>query len=167
MSGRRPGRAVEAFIASLQRAASCVTSAVLIREPRLPGRHPALRFGDDVAPLRGVHPLALRVLVEYAAEEGEPVRWTVRTAGYRYEFQHADGPTLLAYHWHPVGISPITTPHLHLAGTLGGIDLSKAHLPTGLVTLQDVLRFAIADLGVLPLRNDWSAVLEESGSVAP
>ena len=126
-------------------------------------------FAAEPARLRGDRPLDFLVLVEYAIEEAasDLARWTTRMAGYRFELRHADGPTLLAYHWHPTGVSPITFPHLHIGGSVRSVDLSKAHLPTGHVSLQDVLRFAIADLGVLPLRNDWSAVLEESGSVAP
>lgn len=80
-------------------------------------------------------------------------------ASYAYEIQHAAGSMILAYHWHPAGVSPITFPHLHLGGVLAGIDLSKAHLPTGHVSLQGILRFAVADLGVAPLRADWQAIL--------
>jgi hypothetical protein len=64
-----------------------------------------------------------------------------------------------AYHWHPVGASHVTSPHLHLGGQIGDIDLSKLHFPTGAVALPDVLRFAIADLGVEPLRADWRDLL--------
>jgi hypothetical protein len=100
----------------------------------------------------------LLVTVELGSERGDG-GWVARVAGYRYEFRHADGPMLLAYHWHPVGVSPVTHPHLHLGGSLGGLDLSKAHLPTGPVALPDVLRFAIEDLGVEPLRAGWRDLL--------
>ena len=66
---------------------------------------------------------------------------------------------ILAYHWHPVGVSPVTAPHLHLGGQLMDVDVGKAHLPTGVVSLQAVLRLAIADLGVAPLRDEWREVL--------
>lgn len=99
----------------------------------------------------------LSVLHDLALDRSD--RWIARTVGYAYEIQHADGRMLLAYHWHPVGLSPVTTPHFHLGGTLGGIDLSKAHLPSGVVLLHDLLRFAIADLGVEPRRDDWREVL--------
>ncbi|HUG16929.1 MAG TPA: hypothetical protein VMM78_18115 [Thermomicrobiales bacterium] len=35
----------------------------------------------------------------------------------------------------------------------------RAHIPTGQVFIDDVVRFAIADLGVEPLRSDWDSVL--------
>ena len=83
----------------------------------------------------------------------------VTVVGYRSELRLVDGPMLLAYHWHPVGVSPVTTPHLHLSGAVAGVDLTKAHLPTGHVTLQDVVRFVITEWGVRPRRDDWPAVL--------
>lgn len=81
-------------------------------------------------------------------------------AGYAYEISYPHGPMVLAYHWHPAGRRHGTTPHLHLGVRLDSIDPSKVHLPTGVVPLQDVLRFAIADLEVEPLRDDWRAVLD-------
>ena len=86
-------------------------------------------------------------------------RWAARMSGYAFELQHADGPMILAYHWHPVGVSPVTWPHLHLAGQVASVPFDKAHLPTGHVTLQAVLHFAISDLGVEPIRDDWQAIL--------
>lgn len=70
---------------------------------------------------------------------------------------------LLAYHWHPQGRSPITTPHLHLGSGSGAIDLlTGAHLPTGTVTLVDIVRMAVGELGVRPLRGDWAAILDRA-----
>ena len=161
MFGRRPARAVETFVASLQRAVSCVTPAILIRKPTASAGSPALGLAAEPARLRGDRAFDLIVLIEYAVAEARngSGQWTVHVAGYRYEFRLADGPMLLAYHWHPVGVSPIMSPHLHIGGSVRNVDLSKRHLPTGHVTLQDVLRFAVVDLGVAPLRDDWQAVL--------
>ena len=42
-----------------------------------------------------------------------------------------------------------------------GLDrLSVAHVPTGPVMLEAVLRLAIQELGVRPARTDWLAVLD-------
>jgi len=50
----------------------------------------------------------------------------------------------------------MTTPHLHLGGGVAAWrpDFAKAHIPTGLVTLEDVLLLAIEELilDVEPLR---------------
>jgi hypothetical protein len=84
--------------------------------------------------------------------------WSAAIAGYWYELSYADERELLAYHWHPGGVSPITWPHLHVSAPVAPIDLTRGHLPTGPVSLPAVLRCAIGDLGVRPSRRDWAAV---------
>jgi hypothetical protein len=43
---------------------------------------------------------------------------------------------------------------------MGSEALARAHVPSGAVLLEDVLRLAIEDLGVRPARADWSDVLD-------
>lgn len=72
---------------------------------------------------------------------------------------------MLAYHWHPDANSPVTVPHVHLGSIVlkrDGVIDHKSHLPTGRVPLQQVLRLAITDFDVKPLRPDWSEVLDET-----
>jgi hypothetical protein len=38
--------------------------------------------------------------------------------------------------------------------------LNEFHLPTGLVAIEDIVRFCIVDLGVRPLSCDWEAILQ-------
>jgi hypothetical protein len=128
--------------------------------------HP-LTVGDlDPLPLAGAGRLSLSIWHYYhVAEEPErPSHWAVRTAGYQYVLYGADGRAIVAYHWHPAGRSPVITPHLHLgAGAeVGRRDVADAHLPTGHITLEDVLRLAISEFGVRPLRRDWSEILDRT-----
>lgn len=51
-------------------------------------------------------------------------------------------------------------PHLHVHVRTAPIDLSKVRLPTGHVSLVAVIRMAITELGVEPLRADRHDVLE-------
>jgi hypothetical protein len=85
----------------------------------------------------------------------------VRSSGYWYQVRRADGPEVLAFHWHPAGPGAnIPFPHLHLGRALGAIDIDpKAHVPTGRVSLEAVVAFLIRELGVRPLRPDWESVL--------
>ena len=95
----------------------------------------------------------------------------VRAASYRYRLLDANEREILAYHWHPIGVSPITYPHLHLSGRLAPLDLGPRedpvrlggmHLPTGgPVTLADVVRLLITEFGVIPRRADWEQILAE------
>ena len=97
------------------------------------------------------------VVTEGPAGEG----WQVRDGAYFYAIETQGGSELLAYHWHPRGRSPIVAPHLHVGADIqiGQRLLSKVHLPTGAIRLQDVIRLAITELDVEPLRDDWEQVL--------
>lgn len=56
----------------------------------------------------------------------------------------------------------------HLQGTIlvpigaQPVPLSRWHLPTGFVTVEEILRFCIVDLEVPPLSRDWHERLEDS-----
>ncbi|CAA9563974.1 MAG: hypothetical protein AVDCRST_MAG73-3986 [uncultured Thermomicrobiales bacterium] len=56
---------------------------------------------------------------------------------------------------------------MHIGGALGGIPFAKLHVPTGPIALQDILRFAIVELGVAPRRAGWREVLDADGGEVP
>jgi len=115
--------------------------------------------------MTGQPSLALDASALYRSEQRTADHtWAVRAAGYRYQLYLAASVELLAYHWHPEDPNPVKSPHLHLSAgaQVGFVALARAHIPTGLVSLADVLRFAIEDLGVRPLRPDWPAILAGS-----
>jgi hypothetical protein len=47
---------------------------------------------------------------------------------------------------------------------VGRPELTRAHLPTGLINLADLLRLAVEDFQVRPLRSDWGVVLAPAAS---
>ncbi len=102
----------------------------------------------------------------YLTEENPALAgaWIVRTVAYRYQLSMRDGPELIAFHWHPEAGNIITYPHIHLSAgaQLGFAPLTRAHIPTGVVPLNEVLRFAIQDLAVRPLRSEWAAILSQT-----
>jgi hypothetical protein len=87
--------------------------------------------------------------------------WDAQTAAYEYRLSDPDDRELLAYHWHPEGQSHVETPHLHLgpAAEVGRRPLLTAHLPTGLVRVDSVIRLAVESFAVAPIRPDWDRVL--------
>lgn len=102
---------------------------------------------------------------EDPARRGPP---RVTNLGYFYELSAHDDREVLAFHWTPSAAAPnaVTLPHLHIgpaivAGqtTIRPRDLHKAHVPTGVVSLAAVVRLAIAEFGVVPLRAEWDRVL--------
>jgi len=111
----------------------------------------------------GATPLHLVLLINYLVVHGDDGssrnRWAVRTTGWTYRIELHDGRKSFAYHWHPVGRSAVTWPHVHVYGRTEPEELRKAHLPTGDVSLAALVRMLIDDFGVVPLRADWQAVL--------
>ena len=87
-------------------------------------------------------------------------------ASYRYRIMNADRREILSYHWHPEGQSPITFHHLHIGnGAMAGREeLQTAHLPTGYVSVGDIIAMLIRDFGVAPRRPDWESLLGVSNS---
>lgn len=115
----------------------------------------------------------------------EQAAYRVETAAYYYSLRDVADPgavarEILAYHWHPdvrLGDGTlISYPHLHVnrgavrldiadglritpTSNLLRPDLAQAHLPTRRIALEDVIRLAIEQFGVEPLRPDWDATL--------
>lgn len=63
----------------------------------------------------------------------------------------------------------MTYPHLHIGRgatgnvtTFGPRGLHRIHFPTRHITIEDVLRLAIAEFGVEPRRPDWERILSDS-----
>jgi len=107
--------------------------------------------------------VALSVAQQFTVIEG-PSGWHAQVSAYFYVLADPGGQELLAFHWHPVGASPIRTPHLHVGAEVrvGDRWLRKVHIPTGPIAVQDVLALAIEELGVEPLRDDWTLVLDQT-----
>ena len=128
-----------------------------------------LRLAQTPHPLRAPEFLALTSVWAYQIiETDEPgAQWEVRGLGYWIGLHGADHE-ILAYHWHPLTPGGPTFPHLHLSAGAGRLlpRLTIAHLPTGLVHLEDVLPLAIETFGARPLHRDWDDVLTTSKAQA-
>jgi hypothetical protein len=164
LAGRTPHEAVNEFVRPLQRAVSFVTRDILVASGYRPADEPhVLTFpGGDPVRLSGDRRLGFLLIHRYTIQRAEQRRgpWKVHSSEYSYELLDEDERRILAYLWHPYGRSPVTWPHLHIPKTLT-FDLSRAHPPTGRVSVESVLRFAIQDLGVRALRGNWRAAMEK------
>lgn len=168
LAGNSPAEAVIAFLTPLQRAVSCVTDDVLSVSG---GYHVAQRphsltlaRGNTVR-LQGEGELALSVLQTYKIVEAEGERgpWKVSTTGYFYEIL-SEKCELITFHWHPSGRSSEKYPHLHFgkAAQVGFQQLQNCHIPTGRISLEEVLRFAITQLHAKPRTPRWDEILASS-----
>jgi hypothetical protein len=174
MSARRPAEAVQNYVDSLQLALSCVTDAVLSIAGgyyQAGAPHVLMLNSGKPAALRGTPSLDLILTQNDVVERtsGNGNNWAVRTTAYWYTLQRherADSPIqeLVSYQWHPHLRSSVAYPHLHLGNGAGSLirQLTRAHLPTGRIALETMLQCAVRDLGVLPQRSDWEAILRQT-----
>jgi hypothetical protein len=95
--------------------------------------------------------------------EGERGPWKVSTLAYYHSLGDEAGREIVAYQWHPEQVS-IDFPQLHIGTGVGASlgSVHKYHFPTGRGSLEDVLRLAIREFQVEPVRADWEEVLGET-----
>ena len=166
MPGRTPAEAVNNYMESLQPAVSCISDSIISVGG---GYYPAaiphiLEFNQgNPARLRGTSRLWLFFEQYYRIVRSEISGnlWTVVEVSYRYRIMDSGQREILAYHWHPVGRSSFISQHLHIGhGAIAAREeLHSAHLPTGYVSLPDIIRLLIRDLRVTPRRSDWQSIL--------
>lgn len=131
-----------------------------------PGQTHALvpNLGHPVK-LRGSIGLSLVTRTWYRVVRGEDDRslWKVAPIAYSHRLETADEREIVSYHWHPGEESRIVHPHMHLGAGIGADlgMLDKTHIPTGEIRLEDLIRFAIQELGAEPQREEWPQILPE------
>lgn len=120
----------------------------------------------DMTRLRGDSKLGLLVGFQYrVVQTDDPQRgpWKVSTLRYEHYLVTKDEKELIAFHWHPGGRGP-DWPHVHI-GTVAlakrGLLKKEAHIPTGRVAVEQVLRLAIDEFGV-EAGEDWPRVFAET-----
>lgn len=91
---------------------------------------------------------------------------------WEYTILDSNEHEILAYHWHPDGLSNVRTPHFHVGSAILdtqvhelGRTFSKMHMPTGEITIADVVRALIEEFGVVPIHARWDDVLRECQAV--
>lgn len=84
--------------------------------------------------------------------------WRVTTLEYIYSLGVADVQAW-AMHWHPIGSSPETRPHLHI--TIPNAGDKHEHRPVPRMTFEDAVEWVITS-GVEPARGDWGDILRGS-----
>lgn len=189
MAENSPEEAVDAFIAPLRRALACVVRGTAIAsgaeldEDDAVTLFPEGKNGGDPARLRthgGEGELLFRFAHQYRVvrppDDAGRGRYLVDTSFYRYDLLDRDGGEVVVFHWEPEGRSPVRTPHLHVSAALPVVlpqrvnsrvaatktYLNKMHLPTGHIQLEDIVELLIREFAVVPLVQDWEAVVAEN-----
>jgi hypothetical protein len=113
----------------------------------------------------GHHRLYLALSQEFhiARDSRFPGEWKVVTDAYAYSLSLTEdlSEEFILWHWHPA--SGAMLPHLHLVvkhPRLGG--LRKLHVPSGRVSIEEVIGLLIRELSVQAARDDWAEVLADT-----
>lgn len=170
---RKPARnesaALARYVEVLQQSLKVVTKAIWtadVDRGRL-GPH-TLRLSDNPLrlPRESGDPVYLGASHRFEFERSGkfPGEWRVHSLQYIYTLgygNHLDD-AFVAWHWHP-DVRRECHIHAYVEHTDAGY-LGEMHLPTRRVSFEEVLRFAIVDLGVRAAPN-WERVLDESESL--
>jgi hypothetical protein len=129
-------------------------------------------------PLRGTNRIFLisgqTVRIHESGAANRQQRYRVMPLSYTYGFtigKNSGEQELLTFHWNYEGDPSNVIPngHLHIGpGLLAAPtvvrprDFHTAHIPTGYISFAAVVRFAIAELGVIPQNRDWVSALWNS-----
>lgn len=165
MSARLRNEALHTFRDALDRSVGCVTAFPVVLRQRRSSDATVFAFEtlSEFVRLRAPIGLGLRVRLRARIGPADAAgrEWRATIVAYQYALLDGDGREYLTYHWHPDGVSHVTTPHLHLgpAAQVGVPQIAAAHLPTGSVQLPEVVRLAIEAFRARPLRQDWSVML--------
>jgi hypothetical protein len=175
LAGSTPAEAVENFLHPLRKCLACITNAHINVSPR---GYESLSEDDDphaatlndgrLTKLVSDPPLGLLLAIQYRIVEAEGERGPWKTTGVQYEYivkRWNDHREVLTYHWHPNGRGPMKDPHVHVGSAMlvSGATLdSKAHVSTGRVSVEDIIRLAIDELHVEPRRAEWRKVTEQT-----
>jgi hypothetical protein len=166
----RSSGAYEAFRQPVQACLSCFTRETLIRQHvGSPGLMTLRLTGGGPIPLGRRSSLKLLIALRCRIVPHGDGYLHLQTAAYSYWLFDRAGNELMLFQWDPDGAGHVATPHLHIRALTRLSDahlpdepsakllmqrLARAHVPTGPITLAQVLRMAIDDLGVEPLEID-------------
>jgi hypothetical protein len=169
MPGRTPYAAREAFLEPIRKALSCVaTLSITTGQPELDKANKlSVNDGCPVhlkrTPQGG--PIELNIemwhKIIYDPENG-PYR--VTTLSYNHSIKLPEDGEVISFHWNPDGKSDVKTPHMHIGTSQlkkWSVLDSKTHLPTGRISIEQVVRFAIEELGA-DRADDWKQKLSET-----
>lgn len=179
MSGSNPRDIADNFARPIQAALHCVTQAKLTTPVPNLGERQILTFqhGEPVELRRHGDQarLFLQITLHYrvilvADEPRERESLRVVADGYMYSIFDNRLREVLGFHWQPNPSSGTRAyPHLHIGSRVidtsdptFGKSFSSLHIPTGLIAVEDVVRFLIEEMQVIPLHDGWLQVVTEN-----
>ena len=153
--------AIEEYAHSICESLRCVTHSVIgFGQGVTPvGRVGTLNFlPEPTAPLYGTKKLALFFSHTYeSVQDSRDQLWKVNTRSYFYsvyDCHNGERHEIFSYQWHPD--QTIKIPHVHFKK--GEPRITRAHLPTGRVSIESIVELLIQDLGVKG-KAKWESII--------
>jgi hypothetical protein len=183
LAGRRIEEAIDAFLSRTRRSTACLTNqpVIAIRTPAAGHVYEAV-FAPRSSPARLQAETVRRTVLfrltlsfEIVQPDDPRHEYATRVLSYEYRLLDREEREVMAFHWHPIGLSDVTDPHIHLSSQLNPIEMGRdqeplaladMHILTGFVTLEDVVRLLISEFSIRPRHADWDATLRENRSLA-
>lgn len=116
--------------------------------------------------------IAYRYRLIRDSDDAVPGKYQILPIGYEYMIGNHQQREILVFHWHPGQRSHEHDPHVHIGSAIidaGSSDIGKTfsrfHIPTGHISITQVVRLLLTDFNVVPNRQDWEAVLAGALSV--
>lgn len=158
MPGRDEREAWLAFKEPIQRVVGCVDMSARLSERLLEkGRRllasqvGGVKFGPDLL-------LMFSFQIEPVLTDGN-YRMTTRRYDFTLVRTYSPDHIVFGWHWHPASRrSPVSYPHVHVPAAS---QFKTRHIPTGRMSLEDVILFGFADLGVEPAHPDAQQIVTE------
>lgn len=173
LTGDRPAEAFRQFQDHIGRLLNCtVTDAPLSLIHPKDKPYATVTFRDEAEIATAVPLFASRLLLYLSqslrVEHQTDGTWKLRTMTYAYhilEGREQDSRWLVRWEYTSRDQREMKHPrhHVHLPVLLetpdGNLDLDALHLSTGWVTIEEIIRFLIVEVGVKPKSTDWNADL--------
>lgn len=168
---KTPAAALDRYLRILQLALSCLTDEAWLFSGKKDGELIRLVTDTRSIPLkRNKGPVALELEPSQAfrviPDERFKGEYKVKTLAYIYSVRVAarrgkNRRDLVLWHWHPDRTPERSSPHIHVAADhrSSGAVIAKLHIPTGRVAFEEVVRFLVDELKVIPARTDWREVI--------
>jgi hypothetical protein len=158
--GRNAPTAWRAFVEPIERAVGAVDLTIRLKSKVVTQDLYILSSGDPGISLQRTsgHLLHLYFALNLRPVEEEGGAWRMTTLRYDFALRDRDS-TVFSWQWHPRSRrSPVGWPHLHLPE---GTRFGTKHVPTGRISLEDLLIFALDELDVRPSYENARSVLED------
>lgn len=158
MPGHDERETFRAFADPIQKVVSCVDLKVRLQQREFDNGNWLLTTGHEGLRLTDSLRLLFSFTVNTVEKSGESAMTTLR---YDYEIFRLTQPKnpIFSWHWHPKSRrSKVGYPHLHVRSAS---EFPTRHLPTGRVSIEDVILFAFDELDVQPTHGNARRIVTE------